>query len=150
MKNLWSEGLSASQIAKRLGDVTRNAVIGKVHRLGLEPRAKPQRKNIAVGQLEGGILSVSYSGNLAFKETSIEDIEYTKNHDMLHSNIHSLDQGSDQFAVTILNLTENQCKWPQGDPGTEDFHFCGHQPLSGMPYCEHHAKKAYKKFKVKS
>ena len=44
LKKLWTEGLSASQIAKRLGDVTRNAVIGKVHRLGLEPRAKPQRK----------------------------------------------------------------------------------------------------------
>ena len=41
LKNLWSEGLSASQIAKRLGDVTRNAVIGKVHRLGLEARIKP-------------------------------------------------------------------------------------------------------------
>ena len=150
LKDLWGKGKTASQIAEIIGGISRNAVIGKVHRLGLEPRAKPQRKNIAVGQLEGGILSVSYSGNLAFKETSIEDIEYTKNHDMLHSNIHSLDQGSDQFAVTILNLTENQCKWPQGDPGTEDFHFCGHQPLSGMPYCEHHSKKAYKKFKVKS
>ena len=150
LKKLWTEGLSASQIAKRLGDVTRNAVIGKVHRLGLEPRAEPQRKNIAVGQLDGSILSVSYSGNLAFKETPVDDIEYTKNHDILQSNIHSLDQSSDQFAVTILNLTENHCKWPQGDPGTEDFHFCGHQPLSGMPYCEDHAKKAYKKFKVKS
>ena len=150
LKKLWTEGLSASQIAKRLGDVTRNAVIGKVHRLGLEPRAKPQRKNIAVGQLEGSVLSVSYSGNLAFKETPIDDIEYTKNQDIVQSNIHSLDQSSGQFAVTISNLTEKHCKWPHGDPGTEDFHFCGPQPLSGMPYCEEHAKKAYKKFKVKS
>ena len=150
LKELWGKGNTASQIAEIIGGITRNAVIGKVHRLGLEPRAKPQRKNIAVGQLDGSILSVSYSGNLAFKETPVDDIEYTKNHDILQSNIHSLDQSSDQFAVTILNLTENHCKWPQGDPGTEDFHFCGHQPLSGMPYCEDHAKKAYKKFKVKS
>tara|TARA_B100000900_G_scaffold410774_2_gene429207 strand:- start:251 stop:733 length:483 start_codon:yes stop_codon:yes gene_type:complete len=150
LKKLWTEGLSASQIAKRLGEVTRNAVIGKVHRLGLEARAKPQRKNIAVGQLDGSVVSVSYSGNLAFKKTSEDDIEYSKNHDLIQSNIRSLDQSSDQFSVTILNLSENNCKWPLGDPGADDFHFCGHQPLSGMPYCEQHAKKAYKKFKVNS
>ena len=148
LKKLWTEGLSASQIANRLGDVTRNAVIGKVHRLGLEPRAKPQRKNIAMGQLDGNVISVSYSGNLAFKETPIDDIGYDKNHEIIQPNIHSLDESSDQFPVTILNLTENHCKWPQGDPGTEDFHFCGHHPLSGKPYCEQHAKKAFKKFKV--
>ena len=148
LKKLWTEGLSASQIAKRLGDVTRNAVIGKVHRLGLEPRAKPQRKNIAMGQLDGNVISVSYSGNLAYKETPIDDIGYDKNHEIIQPNIHSLDESSDQFSVTILNLTENHCKWPQGDPGTEDFHFCGHQPLAGKPYCEQHAKKAFKKFKV--
>ena len=148
LKKLWTEGLSASQIAKRLGDVTRNAVIGKVHRLGLEPRAKPQRKNIATGQLDGNVISVSYSGNLAYKETPIDDIGYDKNHEIIQPNIHSLDESSDQFSVTILNLTENHCKWPQGDPGTEDFHFCGHQPLAGKPYCEQHAKKAFKKFKV--
>ena len=148
LKKLWTEGLSASQIAKRLGDATRNAVIGKVHRLGLEPRAKPQRKNIAMGQLDGNVISVSYSGNLAYKETPIDDIGYDKNHEIIQPNIHSLDESSDQFSVTILNLTENHCKWPQGDPGTEDFHFCGHQPLAGKPYCEQHAKKAFKKFKV--
>ena len=150
LKKLWTEGLSASQIANRLGDVTRNAVIGKVHRLGLEPRAKPQRKNIVMGQLDGNVISVSYSGNLAFKEIPIDDIDYDKNHEILQPNIHSLDESSDQFSVTILNLTENHCKWPQGDPGTEDFHFCGHQPIAGRPYCEQHAKKAYKKFKVNS
>ena len=150
LMKLWTEGLSASQIANRLGDVTRNAVIGKVHRLGLEPRAKPQRKNIAMGQLDGNVISVSYSGNLAYKETPIDDIGYDKNHEIIQPNIHSLDESSDQFSVTILNLTENHCKWPQGDPGTEDFHFCGHQPLAGKPYCEQHAKKAYKKFKVNS
>ena len=150
LKKLWTEGLSASQIANRLGDVTRNAVIGKVHRLGLEPRAKPQRKNIAMGQLDGNVISVSYSGNLAFKETPIDDIDYDKNHEILQPNIHGLDESSDQFSVTILNLTENHCKWPQGDPGTEDFHFCGHPPLAGMPYCEQHAINAYKKFKVNS
>ena len=116
----------------------------------MEPRAKPQRKNIAMGQLDGNVISVSYSGNLSFKETPIDDIDYDKNHEILQPNIHGLDESSDQFSVTILNLTENNCKWPQGDPGTEDFHFCGHQPLAGMPYCEQHAKKAYKKFKVNS
>ena len=76
LKKLWSEGLSASQIANRLGDVTRNAVIGKVHRLGLEARAKPKKKQIVVGQLDANVMSVSYSGNLAFKESEIDESEF--------------------------------------------------------------------------
>ena len=148
LKKLWSEGLSASQIANRLGDVTRNAVIGKVHRLGLEARAKPQKKQIVVGQLDANVMSISYSGNLAFKETEIDDSEFGYKTETIKPNFQSITAIPDNFSVTILNLTENHCKWPIGDPGEEDFHFCGHQSLSGMPYCEHHASVAYKKFKL--
>lgn len=148
LKNLWSEGLSASQIAKRLGDVTRNAVIGKVHRLGLEARLKPVKKQVSIGQLDSNLISVSYSGNLAFKDISSNDLDYSSN--VAHTepksnNLHSV--GGHEY-VSILNLTENNCKWPIGDPTDEDFHFCGHQPYAGMPYCETHAKKAYKKLKA--
>ena len=102
LKNLWSEGLSASQIAKRLGDVTRNAVIGKVHRLGLEARLKPVKKQVSIGQLDSNLISVSYSGNLAFKDISSDDLDYSSN--VAHTepksnNLHSV--GSHEY-VSIL------------------------------------------------
>jgi GcrA cell cycle regulator len=148
LKNLWSEGLSASQIAKRLGDVTRNAVIGKVHRLGLEARAKPAKKQVSVGQLDSNLISVSYSGNLAFKDISSDNVGYSSKADLAEPKLNNLHSVTEQEYVSILNLTENNCKWPIGDPSDEDFHFCGHQPYAGMPYCETHAKKAYKKLKA--
>ena len=143
LKNLWSEGLSASQIAKRLGDVTRNAVIGKVHRLGLEARAKPAKKQVSVGQLDSNLISVSYSGNLAFKDISSNDLDYSSNAahtEPKSNNLHSV--GSHEY-VSILNLTENNCKWPIGDPAAEKFWFCGHESEPGKPYCKTHISIAF-------
>ena len=143
LKNLWSEGLSASQIAKRLGDVTRNAVIGKVHRLGLEARLKPVKKQVSIGQLDSNLISVSYSGNLAFKDISSNDLDYSSNAahtEPKSNNLHSV--GSHEY-VSILNLTENNCKWPIGDPATEKFWFCGHESESGKPYCKTHISIAF-------
>ena len=148
LKNLWSEGLSASQIAKRLGDVTRNAVIGKVHRLGLEARIKPIKKQVPVGQLDVNVISVSYSGNLAFKDISHDETDYSSKVGLSEPQKNNLHAVSDPQYVSILNLTENNCKWPIGDPGDAEFHFCGDQPLAKMPYCEMHARKAYKKLKA--
>tara|TARA_Y100000590_G_scaffold364139_1_gene422297 strand:+ start:53844 stop:54332 length:489 start_codon:yes stop_codon:yes gene_type:complete len=147
LRKLWSEGLSASQIANKIGDVTRNAVIGKVHRLGLEGRAKPlSRKSVTVGQLDANVISVSYSGNLAFKGTPEDNFPHNKN-DIINNQENQLYIAPDE-KVTILNLTENNCKWPIGDPRDDDFHFCGHAPSNGSPYCEDHSKVAYKKSKA--
>jgi len=147
LRKLWSEGLSASQIANKIGDVTRNAVIGKVHRLGLEGRAKPHSgKSVTVGQLDANVISVSYSGNLALKVTSEDSFSHNKD-DIINNKENQLYVAQGE-KVTILNLTENTCKWPIGDPTDEDFHFCGHTPSKDAPYCEDHTKVAYKKSKV--
>jgi GcrA cell cycle regulator len=124
LKSLWAEGLSASQIARALGGVTRNAVIGKVHRLGLAGRAGPARA-------ERPRSSISHKSvvRMAAPEPEIVEEDPIK-----------LNDGN--FA-TVLTINDRMCRWPIGDPSENEFHFCGRKPKSGSPYCEAHARKAY-------
>ncbi len=124
LKSLWTEGLSASQIARTLGGVTRNAVIGKVHRLGLAGRASPAR-------IERPRLPSAPRLNIrphAPEPPVVEEEPIV------------LDDGN--FA-TVLTINNAMCRWPIGDPSENAFHFCGHKPKNGSPYCEAHARKAY-------
>jgi GcrA cell cycle regulator len=139
LKKLWQDGLSASQIAAELGGVTRNAVIGKVHRLGLSGRGQPtssikrQRRTHPTGIRRQRTVSV---GNLALKS----NLDYLPDADL---------QPRRNVVVpiplkfSIFQLNEHTCKWPIGDPGQEDFYFCGHDSLESAPYCEYHAGIAY-------
>ncbi|MGA8616056.1 MAG: GcrA family cell cycle regulator [Xanthobacteraceae bacterium] len=140
LKKLWSEGLSASQIAAELGGVTRNAVIGKVHRLGLSGRAKSassgaprQRKARAPTHMLR--IGRSIRGNTALAPAY--DIEAEAEPELI-DNIIPIAQ-----RCTILDLTEATCRWPVGDPGAGDFFFCGGNTLGSLPYCPHHARIAY-------
>ena len=141
LKKLWQDGLSASQIAAELGGVTRNAVIGKVHRLGLSGRGQPttsikrQRRAQAPAPRPRTRQTVTI-GNLAL-QTNIEalaepDVQPRRNVVVPIAK-----------RLTIEMLTERTCKWPIGDPGNHDFHFCGNDSLDGVPYCEYHAGVAY-------
>ncbi len=123
LKSLWSEGLSASQIARALGGVTRNAVIGKVHRLGLAGRAGPARSERPRSVIHKSVVRVAAPAPEIVEEEPIV-----------------LDDG--HFA-TVLTINDRMCRWPIGDPSENEFHFCGHKPKSGSPYCEAHARKAY-------
>ena len=131
LKKLWTEGLSASQIARVLGEVTRNAVIGKVHRLGLSGRAsparierprypKPQRRLIKAVMPEPIIIEEE-------PEPEPEPGEWT----------------------TVLTLKEHMCKWPIGNPGDSNFRFCGRKAGEGASYCNEHARKAYQPAHIK-
>ncbi|AVO38732.1 GcrA family cell cycle regulator [Pukyongiella litopenaei] len=170
LKKLWGEGQSASQIAKELGGVTRNAVIGKVHRLGLsnrqsggaaaaakpaEPKAAPKaeaapkpapkteparpaaqpapadakpamparRQIIPAGQP----LPPQPSAN----EISPEAL----------AKVNEVEKKAKKLG--LMELTERTCKWPVGDPATEDFWFCGLPVQVGKPYCEAHVGVAF-------
>jgi GcrA cell cycle regulator len=144
LKKLWQEGLSASQIAGRLGGVTRNAVIGKVHRLGLSGRAttsrmkslrprrpaastqkRPQPKN-RFAQQGNSALRALYQGDAEPYQPPAEEV------------VIPLEQRK-----YITTLTESCCRWPIGDPQHEDFHFCGKGKVTGLPYCEFHARRAF-------
>ena len=131
LKKFWSEGLSASQIASKMGGVTRNAFIGKVHGLGRSGRAapaKPQRGR-------------SYGDD-------VEVIEPMERKQVLKPIVPEpeflapivLDTGD---LTTVATLNRHMCKWPIGDPTREDFHFCGQGTPAGKSYCAYHAQLAF-------
>jgi len=149
LKKLWSDGLSASQIAGRLGGVTRNAVIGKVHRLGLSgrattsrmkshrPRTRPQVNNNAPGANKR-LMKPRFAavGNPALRNLYMGDNEpYTPPAEELEIPL--------KERKYIQTLTESCCRWPIGDPQMSDFHFCGKKKVAGLPYCEVHARRAF-------
>lgn len=133
LKKLWLEGLSASQIAKQLGGVTRNAVIGKVHRLGLSGRAAPAapaRPVFKAPRPARPAVSASHAPRRA------EPVH--------HNPPPSLPQVQEEpGSATVLTLGAHMCKWPIGDPSTDEFSFCGRRTHTEGPYCAEHARVAY-------
>jgi len=145
LTKLWAEGLSASQIAGRLGGVTRNAVIGKVHRLGLSGRATSSRssvprprRNHTPRQSRAPSLTFGTRGNAALKPTYEAEFEATPAPAQVEELVIPLHE-----RATILTLNESMCRWPIGDPSEGSFHFCGRKKNGSSPYCEHHACMAY-------
>ncbi|MEM8631339.1 MAG: GcrA family cell cycle regulator [Pseudomonadota bacterium] len=164
LKKMWTEGQSASQIAKELGGVTRNAVIGKVHRLGLSNRnggggAKPAAKEKSaekaparekpaakaaeptaeapadkpVAPLRKPIIT---AGQPLPPQPSANEISPEA-----LANVREIEKKSRK--ISLMELTERTCKWPVGDPATDDFWFCGLPVQPGKPYCEAHVGVAF-------
>ena len=146
LTKLWAEGLSASQIANRLGGVTRNAVIGKVHRLGLSGRVTPNRASrprISKPRQPshpGRINTYRSAGATALKAEAIAEKSALPEPEPSPLREVEIPPGE---RATILTLSEKTCRWPIGDPSADDFHFCGRNPTANMPYCEHHCQIAY-------
>ena len=176
LKKMWAEGQSASQIAKELGGVTRNAVIGKVHRLGLsnrngangnapeaaakakpaaKPAAKPPRakakpaakteaKDEAVAEVADEPAAAPASRAKAIipagqplpPQPSANEIDPEA-----LAKVSEIEKKA--MRLSLMELTERTCKWPVGDPATEDFWFCGLPVQSGTPYCEAHVGVAF-------
>nr|CAE30214.1 conserved unknown protein [Rhodopseudomonas palustris CGA009] len=141
LKKLWEGGLSASQIAAELGNVTRNAVIGKVHRLGLSGRAKSPtsaaprpRKARPVQQMMRVTRPVA-RGNTALAHAFEVEAEPDP---IAFDNVVPMNQ-----RLSLLELNEATCHWPVGDPSSPEFFFCGGKSLPGLPYCAHHSRIAY-------
>lgn len=140
LKKLWSEGLSASQIAGELGGVTRNAVIGKVHRLGLSGRAKAKPASVArprkvVKTAARTTSTISVRGNLAVVEmVEIEPVAMPVRENVVIPM---------SRRISIMELREGVCRWPMGDPLQPDFAYCGGDCAVGKTYCEAHARVAF-------
>lgn len=144
LKKLWQEGLSASQIAGRLGGVTRNAVIGKVHRLGLSGRAttsrmkssRPRARAATARRAQQKPPNFRQLGNPAFRGLYQSDVE-------------PFVPAPEEIDIPLAerknlqDLMENDCRWPIGDPQHDEFHFCNRGKVPGLPYCEFHAKRAF-------
>ncbi len=135
LKKLWLDGLSASQIAKQLGGVTRNAVIGKVHRLGLSGRAAPSQPARPAFKAPRPARVAAPAPAPVVQRRAAVDAPVAPT---LPSVLRQESPGS----ATVLTLGAHMCKWPIGDPATEGFTFCGKGSNDG-PYCDAHAQIAY-------
>ncbi|MEM1006724.1 MAG: GcrA family cell cycle regulator [Pseudomonadota bacterium] len=168
LKKMWGEGQSASQIAKELGGVTRNAVIGKVHRLGLSNRAagaspaksEPKEKPAPAPKAEAkpkpapkteparpapapeakpaipARRQIIPAGQPLPPQPSANEISPEA-----LAKVNEIEKKAKK--LTLMELTEKTCKWPVGDPATEDFWFCGLPVEPGKPYCEAHVGVAF-------
>ena len=160
LRHMWLEGRSASQISAALGSgLTRNAVIGKVHRLGLAGRVKP-------GAEPNDPLGAPQRAQAAPRRAAASAASHEASPTLMAST--PMTQGATALAmecepqaqlqiaraeeeivvpmslrVTIVDLKEAMCKWPLGDPTSADFRYCGSATTGAGPYCQHHAKLAY-------
>ena len=199
LKKMWAEGQSASQIAKELGGVTRNAVIGKVHRLGLSNRvgpgtpaedegtaasatataapspaapAKPAPAPRAVAPepaprpapaapapqpvaaeptappMDSSTITFSPTAPIPLRKAIIPAGQPLPPQPSANeispealASVREVEKRAKK--LTLMELTERTCKWPIGDPATEDFWFCGLPSVAGKPYCEAHVGVAF-------
>lgn len=137
LKKFWVEGKTAAEIAKLIGGVTRNAVIGKAHRLKLSGRVSPIQENEEAGNIvrtprklpEGRtqrVVRVTNRDMISAVVTPAIDVDFC------------VGEG-----VQLVELKESMCRWPIGDPKEEGFKFCGGKTAEGMTYCDHHCRAAY-------
>ncbi len=170
LKAMWAEGKSASQIAKELGGVTRNAVIGKVHRLGLSNRG-PNGDRAEDAELilaaepapaapEAAATEEAAPVEAAAPAPAPRDPGLMRpkpvmgagqplppqpaGSEMSEEARANLDEVAKKARrLSLMQLTERTCKWPIGDPATDDFWFCGLACVPGKPYCETHVAVAF-------
>ena len=146
LKKLWLDGISASQIAKQLGGVTRNAVIGKVHRLGLSGRATPSQPARPVFKAPRPPRPVSTAPAMPRRVAAPAPIAAAPAV-VAETPLPVLVE--ERGSATVLTLGAHMCKWPIGDPSTDEFTFCGKRSGDEGPYCVEHARVAYQPHQTK-
>lgn len=151
LKDMWGHGFSASEIATRLGGgLSRNAVIGKAHRLKLSAGTASNR-----GTGENGRTGMTIDGGIPVIKTSRKrvmlrplpvlpvppatTIKKLATRDVFRP----IDAAKRTEGVAVTKAGERQCRWPVGDPRSPDFRFCGCQVYETLPYCIDHARVAY-------
>ena len=162
LKSLWQQGMTASQIADALGGVSRNAVIGKAHRLDLQSRPSPVRTGESGGE---GRTKAAPPPPVATKAAAVPPASapvavVPKVAPVAASLpggpvapagvpapprriIPAKPSAEIRGKMSLLDLTDKICRWPIGHPGEADFHFCGEPVHLSFPYCRSHCALAY-------
>ena len=122
LKKLWEEGLTASRIAAELGDVTRNAVIGKAHRLGLSGRMISKSSSSGISIIRKKRVNISQSQKVIDIAPIIDE---------------------PMNPTVFQDIRDGLCRWPLGEPEDINFKFCGRNTKEGIVYCQSHYKQAY-------
>ena len=143
----WEGGKTASQIAEELGEgVSRNAVIGKAHRLGLQARPSPVKGG--EGEVEAPAPVAAVAKPVAAPRAKVEAVVAAPvapppAEKPAPRRTTRAVANAKPAKTTLLDLSERVCKWPIGHPGEADFHFCGAPSKPSFPYCEEHCLVAY-------
>ena len=128
LRQLWKEGHSGSQIADMLGNTTRNAVIGKAHRLKLEARTVSKKSETNTDKQKNN-----------FSEVKTQKLGRKARFKAL-----LLDKNFEQEnPIKLEELTDKTCRWPNNHPHEEKFYFCGRKPMEKFPYCKLHVLYAF-------
>ena len=149
LRKLWLDGKSASQIASELANgITRNAVIGKVHRLGLSSRAKVATAAPARQRSRPAAPRPAIARPMAPAVRGANALALDSAPGPAPSPAQAVEEYEDIIVpiaecVTIMDLRESMCRWPIGDPASADFRFCGSRSTTGASYCGRHSRLAY-------
>jgi len=128
LKELWKKGYTASQIATMIGETTRNAVIGKAHRLNLEARVVSKKTFTTLIAKKGN--NVEIKQEKLSRKARFKALLLDKNFEP-------------ENPIKLTELTDDTCRWPIGHPYEKDFYFCGRKPLEKFPYCNLHVLYAF-------
>lgn len=141
LKKMWDRGMTTGQIAKAL-NVTKNSIIGKVHRLCLTARPSPIKK---VSGKETPKVSSTSKASQPNKEKEPKSVAVKKE----KAPVETVEPAKPVVAtpeetnIPLVKLDNHTCRWPLGDPRDDDFCFCGKRVKAGQTYCEEHAAVAY-------
>lgn len=138
LKRMWDRGMTTGQIAKAL-NVTKNSIIGKVHRLCLTARPSPikkvpAKKAPAAKKENSKPVKESRKPSIATPVTKKEEKSMTEPASFV-----------EETNIPLVKLDNHTCRWPLGDPRDDDFCFCGKKVKTGQTYCEEHSAVAYVK-----
>ena len=128
LRQLWKEGHSGSQIADMLGNTTRNAVIGKAHRLNLEARNTSRKSEIKTNKPVNS--SPENKNQKIGRKAKFKALLLDKNFEK-------------ENPIKFHEITDKTCRWPIGHPDQKDFYFCGRSPIEGFSYCKLHVLYAF-------
>lgn len=154
LKELWGMGFSCSQIARQLGGgLSRGAVIGKLHRLGISKLSKGEKAAQNLKREKSGWQKIAIGRSAANKrpipkisKSPIQpdlDLALRRDPDAPLHQRKTILVKQDGKVFANDKLTQSCCRWGIGDPAEKDFHFCGAQTIPGLAYCEQHARRAY-------